>query len=424
MNQRRTKFLPPIRHALDLRGQRMMRDAVNSILNGKVVVGSAPRLHYSDSNMVIEVPNVGAPTPAAADTDFPFRIHKPDTIGNGVAQLAENTVCKDYAVGDILTVDGGVVAAGGSATTLRVDSIYFLPHGYFTQAAILNAGLYSTPPPSPQTATGGAGVGATFSIPLMQSGANYTCAIDPARVVGVSSGLIGTRSKFIVPFLPNGNDQPRSGNWESYILMGTKDTEQDQITLATSPTGVVGIGDQDLDLSAFVTGISSPYLSMQIHINKTPFAGGGSSVNCISIWAKINDPPRILTYQDDANLVVRGLLVVGTNQLQFFPDPATEDYVPIGYFLTNTDITQIQYGNCVNRYPPGANIERGRWTADALTGQVFYNFDTVVDDSTILFSTGGKDFYGVYQYSNGCGAEATSPANTLAHWKLYSIIVL
>ena len=57
MGSRKTKIVPPIRHALDINALRQMRDAVNSLLNSRVVVGTTAQSHHSDSNVVYEIPN-------------------------------------------------------------------------------------------------------------------------------------------------------------------------------------------------------------------------------------------------------------------------------------------------------------------------------------------------------------------------------
>lgn len=57
MNQRTTKFIPNIKHALDIKSMRTMRDAVNSLLNAQVVGG---QVHYSDGNVVYDMSGLGA----------------------------------------------------------------------------------------------------------------------------------------------------------------------------------------------------------------------------------------------------------------------------------------------------------------------------------------------------------------------------
>ncbi len=60
MKNRSSKFLTPPKHCLDHAQQVRMTKAVNSLLNGQVVVGKVPRIHYSDGNMMIEIPQGGA----------------------------------------------------------------------------------------------------------------------------------------------------------------------------------------------------------------------------------------------------------------------------------------------------------------------------------------------------------------------------
>jgi hypothetical protein len=95
MNTRKTKFVPPIKHPLDLRSLRQMRDAVNALLNGQVIAGKTGQLHYSDSNIIVELPTPEIP----AIPMHPFEIYQPAVpsfITTGITFLGTNgvpTVC-------------------------------------------------------------------------------------------------------------------------------------------------------------------------------------------------------------------------------------------------------------------------------------------------------------------------------------------
>ena len=65
MNNLRTrKFVKLAKHALDVASLRETQQAVNALLNGRVVIGQDNKIHYSDSNLVIEI------NPGGATQDF------------------------------------------------------------------------------------------------------------------------------------------------------------------------------------------------------------------------------------------------------------------------------------------------------------------------------------------------------------------
>lgn len=57
-NYRKTKFVPMPKHAFDLRAHRVMAQAVNALLNNRIVEGSKDigTIHNADGNTVFELP--------------------------------------------------------------------------------------------------------------------------------------------------------------------------------------------------------------------------------------------------------------------------------------------------------------------------------------------------------------------------------
>jgi hypothetical protein len=61
-NLRKSKFVPIPRHAMDLKTQRIMAQAINSLLNSQIVAGTKNQAHHSDSNVIYEIDMTGGST--------------------------------------------------------------------------------------------------------------------------------------------------------------------------------------------------------------------------------------------------------------------------------------------------------------------------------------------------------------------------
>lgn len=368
----------------------------------------------------IITPTAVAAYPVSSTTfDFPFRIHHPSIVGTTVAQIADNAIavgcCNGYSYGDILTLDGGIVAAGGSPTQFQVALGLDFSTGGIFYVSILNAGLYSTPPSSPQTVTGGTGTGAMFSIPLINVGSNYACGINSNNLYDVSQGIIGWRSKVFAPDAQGQIIGRVTENWEVLLTCGNVDPNTNVSGSGALSNGVMGVN--------YGSDIRVPEWA-QIQINPYPI----SSDNSVSFWALITDDlslpvsgPQPYPY---ASLWARGFNGLAPISEQVFPDPASNpNVIPIGYIQGIYETpTQVQFGNLVNRYPTEVTIQRGSWTADSLVNQVFYNGDIVIDDSLILFTISGHNAYGVYKFTGGVAKVTLSPATDTVPWKLNSTI--
>jgi len=91
---------------------------------------------------------------------------------------------------------------------------------------------------------------------------------------------------------------------------------------------------------------------------------------------------------------------------------------------TGTHINQIHTGNLLNRFAgnyPSAKIGspiywRGRWSADDLSGQAFYDGDGVLDDVN-GYTKSGVGFNKVWIYKGGAGIETDPPASNGSRWE-------
>ena len=106
MNNRTTKFVPEIKHALDIKGMRTMRAAVNSLLNAKVIQGQKADSHFSDGNVVYEIPL------SASSSSSGLRY-----LGKWNADnlLYDGGAFRVFNPGDIVWMDGPVSDPGGNA---------------------------------------------------------------------------------------------------------------------------------------------------------------------------------------------------------------------------------------------------------------------------------------------------------------------
>ena len=64
---------------------------------------------------------------------------------------------------------------------------------------------------------------------------------------------------------------------------------------------------------------------------------------------------------------------------------------------------------------------RGAWTADSLSGKIFYNGDVVIDDSvtfskSLVSPSGSFTYYKVFAYKGDVAAETTAPNLTPTKW--------
>lgn len=117
------------------------------------------------------------------------------------------------------------------------------------------------------------------------------------------------------------------------------------------------------------------------------------------IYINIYQPPT----PGDYNITIAGQRNYSNSPLQI----RSPNIIPVGFVFSNAlsevsaaenpynmIVEQILFGHAVNRYTPGALINRGDWTADSLSGQYFYPNDIVTNGS---FSSGGHTFAPLYR---------------------------
>ena len=86
-----------------------------------------------------------------------------------------------YAVGDVLTVQGGTLNGGGTPTKIIVDSVTSAGAVMTAHVDPANLGSYAAVPANPVTVTGGLGTGATFNL-------NYPTAVTSVAVASGGNG--------------------------------------------------------------------------------------------------------------------------------------------------------------------------------------------------------------------------------------------
>jgi hypothetical protein len=344
---------------MDLRALREMRDAINSILNAQIVTGPNAQIHYSDANMIIQVPT--AP-PAGL---YPFATYK---INNTTATDEQKLV--------------------------------------YTEA------------------------GVTIN--------DYTYQIR--------SGLVGYRPFLSIPTnLFDGTFDATYkdawGNFESQVFCpNTDDTDYTQESLFDPPVSATfGASVALSNTSDVVINDAGDTIAFeQILIDPAQDANGCSLA---SFWLEMIDSPNPDT---GVGLYARlyGRMwsyagAAGTTGRPEFPFPQGPDIIPIsavgkvlpGDWNVNQPASDFSLpfltGNLVNRYTRNGATLRGAWTADALSGQTFYNFDIVVDDSLIVDLTDGLTAYGVYQYIGNIGVQTEAPNTDPTNWKyIWTQIIL
>lgn len=408
--------------------------AVNSILNGKMQSGTTDDIFYADGNVVWQ--HKGAATSQVGQTILPFTIYNVAS-NNGVAIDVNGT---GYAAGDSYSVAGGTVAPGGQPTIVTIGLTGNNGAIYDCSAV---AGSYTVPPtyPANLTAISGIGTGATVTI---------TSAADSWRTFQMRDGLIRWRPAFpqfhsstgLLPvngpldfrgFSSFSGSQP-SGCYE-WTLGCIGDGESGTLVPNPQPTPALGAGIVLQDLTDVQIGgydAGGYFVNFtQILMSNSVIGDPGTYPPNISIWAEVIDDPVKGFY---ANLWARmwgGGSGFGT---QGPPFPVGQNIIPIGMArtglsdasgswvpLNNPSYNQIQVGNVANRVTTSggglARCERGFWKntdgSANLGGQLFYNGDVVIDNSTntsgtqltLTEFTSGSDtilvaYWGIWQYNN------------------------
>jgi RHS repeat-associated protein len=130
----------------------------------------------------------------AADMDGAVLAYVHQTLPAVVSAVAVNNHGSGYHAGDVLTVAGGT----GTAAQIHVDSVLA---GFITGCSLLSSGNYTALPPTPNSATGGSGSGATFNLTLDGTQWFPTLAANPQlqnNTVAGAGGLVNRLRDYIV----------------------------------------------------------------------------------------------------------------------------------------------------------------------------------------------------------------------------------
>jgi hypothetical protein len=470
-NERKSKFLEPLKSFADFQGLRKMQQAVNALLNGKIA-GTTGEVIYSDSNTIW---NIGAPSSATTNAIIPFTIYNIPA-----ASIIIEDGGSGYTAGDILEVSGGT----GTPMTILVASV--TDSGMIYQAVVDNLGSYSVQPTYPNFPIGGSGSGFSFSLGT---------SADNWRSFQVRDGYIGARSLYWL------NDDNYIGDPNPFITWNY---------IPRFPLNFLNFSNGETEMLAYLDGQGvgingspnqAPYSSgsaIKLLANVDQLISGVDSVTgeyvryeqiimCdfdigpsqdpsdakVSFWIEIIDDEtsgfginvwaRMCGYDTSG-----GSAPVMNSQ----PFPVGPNIIPIGVASSNfnydfdtgviTPLNEFQYyqvlaGGLSGRYPiTGGSVfaalpnaigkqmsYRGKWLADVLEGQVFYPGDVVVDDSDsdinnldITDGSGQISSYGVYvckgdyDWPSVTNANAkpffgdASPLNDTYRWEKFSSLII
>ncbi len=278
---------------------------------------------------------------------------------------------------------------------------------------------------------------------------NATNILNSWRTFQISGGFVGTRSKYLYANLADTYFGNSDGNYEIPLFCFGTDGDDNASYGGTIQHNPNTGGDIPLD----------PTLPTLIFDGSTPSAGwvigqillDTTYYNTVSgfmaaFWIQIVDDPAIGVYSK-----LYGQMI-DASSLPVSPFPSGQDIIPIGTvnFITSSGsitppyvqqvglIDQYQFGHLVNRYPcfptsatlttvdtPQFAAMRGKWTADALSGQVFYPGDVVIDDSVADDPVGVYDVYGVYMRYREPNVATVSPATAgEPTWKQISTLLV
>ncbi len=271
---------------------------------------------------------------------------------------------------------------------------------------------------------------------------NITDPTLSAFTFQMRSGVVGVRSaNFLTNSLSQDFNTSTFGNFEIPLeiasdgLYGTTGTYTPSFSAVPIPNQAGNaqlLNGTDIQINA-----SGASLSNQIVLDQQQ--EGGTFKDCLaSLWLVLIDDPILgLKFQLWGRMFTNNASSTLGRVLQPFPDP-DPSIIPIG-IIGNASYTtaapfvilQLQSGNLINRFNPGVisgataspTYQRGYWTTDSLSGQAFWDGDNVVDDSHIIVTISGSNFYGTYSYIGGSNIETASPFGN-ANFKLTGMVIL
>lgn len=369
-NQRPTKFLDPIRSIADLSGLEAMRQAVNSLLNAKVVNGAVNGFIPADGNVIYQIAQ-------PQNTFRPFQIYKPD-----LANLLEVGATFLFT-GELL---GGIAIDSTQPTSLDGDGnfqsvnpitdgwrIFAIRTGFITartgealaNGQDFNLGISQVSYVAPDLATGievlgcdgfGMGVNAEF---YNFNDLGYPREFNTENTPDFSAASVFKR---VIPFIIPPTWNQRDATQAFFLLIGVDSNGIYPAingfvqTLPDEPAPGIGFTVPETSLTGYPLGVIS-------------YQGVGQYQN----------PPTTTIYQ-----VQYGNIELGYGRYmnswieQEFADPLT-------------------YSATLNY--------RGHWQNDPITGRLFYPGDVIVYQKKITIA--GTDYFDQQQYM--CGVLGTTP---------------
>lgn len=274
--------------------------------------------------------------------------------------------------------------------------------------------------------------GTTLILSVPQQGAVASTPMFPFKIYNppgaasnvyqVRGGLVGFRGNYLLPSMTIAQTRKLyQGNYELPLIAGGTDIQKTPYLYAQSG-GIDFEADPTLNTGAtvnlnatdtnFLVASNSPVATVPAGgtITITPNIG----ITQVSFWVKIIDHstngPYCELWANTAATVVqfpfgRGYSPPSGNTTFVYQ----EQTFAVGFILCATDgsaniISQAQTGHLLNRYlevmPRPSNesddttsspkfkgigqVNRGAWTANALSGKIFYPGDIVVDDRTFV----------------------------------------
>ncbi len=359
--------------------------------------------------------------------------------------VAVNDSGEGYASGNVLTLSGGTLESGGTATTIFVDTVGGA--GAILVSHILVSGQYTVQPTFPNAVTGGSGMGAKLTI---------TSAADTFKSFAMRSGLISLRSRFFGIEDPGNSYQSPSlyvigalnadfqvGNYTRiFSISGDNDyslNPPDDVS-AYNPIVIGKIGDPDTLIVGFkASGEFVTYNSIILDAKQD-----GDSYQC-AVWLEVIDDPTkpggiatggVFQY---VNLKAKMYDLSASN-----PFPRTNagntnvNIIPLAIIHVSSsrkvpyDIAQFQTGNITSAFdsyfnnggiPSDASsglaagaisCYRGDWDGDSLNSQYFFPGDWVTQGTVSTATVGGinlKVKYVCIKYGQCKASNNTDPVN-------------
>jgi len=151
------------------------------IFGGSALTATDTGLTAKTYNAILTEPNALAPLGRF------LRLFGTRDFAKAVSSVAAGG--SGYAVGNVLTVQGGTVLTSFPAAQIEVTAVD--GSGAITGARIRSPGFYTSPPASPASGAGGAGSGATFNLTWSGAGDNPEAILEASEAWNKGINLTG-----------------------------------------------------------------------------------------------------------------------------------------------------------------------------------------------------------------------------------------